>query len=380
MFDRDEQYRYIGELIRGGVPVDGVIEALLQMWTSGYETQRSTTRIEVLQHGSAEYLFDRAGDLPARHPDRTIAAFGFPSPLGARDTAYQAGFPVRRRFTREVDRGHLFPHSAGGLFGPNIFAQDRVLNQGRSVEGKLYRAMETLAVQRSLFFFCALVYCDDTDVPVIVELGLAENGELRVRSFRNRFDALALERYALDLATWLACLTDREIADVGEETTRHYIETNLGQIVALGDSELPREEGRQDLDVVAIIEGELTALEVKTRYRAKVAGTITRAGNLHRPRLRSTSRSSKQGSQAYAAERLSQFIEIDGDVQILVAVVDLQAFLIQFYLVVNGRMIRPLAPPADCRDSATTAAADLLEYAFIPTAPAPPRRTPAPPG
>lgn len=363
-----DPYGQIRESIREGVSVEDAITALLELWTSRYEADRPVNHIKVLEHGGAEYLFDGAEGTPTHLPDRTIAAFGFPQTAGQRDTSYQAGFPMPARFTRDTDRGHMFPHTAGGLFGPNIFRQDRALNQGKSEEGRRYRAMETLAVTRSLFFFCVLIFCDDSDVPALVELGLVEDKQLRVEVFRNRFDPVALKRFSLDPEGWLACLTKREWADLGEETARYFIETELrGTIVALGDSELPRDAGRQDQDIVAILDGELTAVEVKTSYLAKRAGTMTPAGNLHPPRLRRAGGGSQQGSQGYVAERLSQFAEVDGEIRSLVAVLDLKALLIQFYGVENGRITQPTASPADCRAAIVTALDELRRFAEAPT-------------
>ena len=39
-----------------------------------------------------------------------------------------------------------------------------------------------------MFFFCCLLYGDDSDFPAAVELGLLRLGGLYVERFRNRFD------------------------------------------------------------------------------------------------------------------------------------------------------------------------------------------------
>jgi hypothetical protein len=38
------------------------------------------------------------------------------------------------------------------------------------------------------FFFCCLLYADDTDFPASIELGVLRSGGLHVERFRNRFD------------------------------------------------------------------------------------------------------------------------------------------------------------------------------------------------
>jgi hypothetical protein len=65
----------------------------------------------------------------------------------------------------------MVAHAAGGTFGPNMFAQNRELNRGWSVEGRRYRALEReIANTPGTFFFCCLLYADDTDFPAAIEL------------------------------------------------------------------------------------------------------------------------------------------------------------------------------------------------------------------
>lgn len=67
----------------------------------------------------------------------------------------------------------MVAHAARGTFGPNMFPQDRELNRGWSVEGRRYRALEReIANTPGTFFFCCLLYADDTDCPAAVELGV----------------------------------------------------------------------------------------------------------------------------------------------------------------------------------------------------------------
>ena len=116
--------------------------------------------------------------------------------------------------------------------------------------------------------FVRPLYVDDGDIPGFLDLGVMAGSRLDVQRFRNRF-------------------------------------------AAMGDAGLPREGGRQDLDLLAIIDGALIAIEVKTRYRSRRAGQITRAGNLRRPRLRRprSAAGDRQGSQAYVTDRLAASVD-----------------------------------------------------------------------
>ena len=82
----------------------------------------------------------------------------------------------------------MVAHAAGGTFGPNMFPQDRELNRGWSVAGRRYRALEReIANTPGAFFFCCLLYGDDSDFPAAVELGVLGGDGLQVERFRNRF-------------------------------------------------------------------------------------------------------------------------------------------------------------------------------------------------
>jgi len=86
-----------------------------------------------------------------------------------------------------VDRGPLILHMSGGEVGPNIFRQDRALNQGRSEQGKLYRALERAAGTPGALYFGHLLYTDETAYPIQIEIAVLLRGEaLRVELFDNR--------------------------------------------------------------------------------------------------------------------------------------------------------------------------------------------------
>jgi hypothetical protein len=169
---------------------DAVGEWLASAWSASY---RSRVPVSLLLEVDdvATFLFDQASEAGAAQADRTIAARGLSRPgRRRRDAAYQRGFPSPGgRAERPLDKGHMVAHGAGGEFGPNIFPQDRALNRGWSAEGKRYRALEReIAAIPGTFFFCCLLYADDSDFPAAVELGLLRAAGLHVERFRNRFD------------------------------------------------------------------------------------------------------------------------------------------------------------------------------------------------
>jgi hypothetical protein len=99
------------------------------------------------------------GTAGAERADRTVAAWGRSRPAPRpRDEAYQRGYPSPQGCAdRPLDKGHMVAHAAGGTFGPNMFAQDRELNRGWSVEGRRYRALEREIANTPGTFFSSLV-------------------------------------------------------------------------------------------------------------------------------------------------------------------------------------------------------------------------------
>lgn len=147
---------------------------LSRLWSAEYRSQVPECSLLELDSDGATFLFDLASAAGARQADRTVAAWGVsrraPHP---RDESYQRGYPSPRgRAMRSLDKGHMVAHAAGGTFGPNMFPQDRDLNRGWSAKGRRYRALEReIANTPGTFFFCCLLYADDTDFPAAIELG-----------------------------------------------------------------------------------------------------------------------------------------------------------------------------------------------------------------
>jgi hypothetical protein len=137
----------------------------------------------------ATYWFDFASSAALPQEDRTVAAWALtPRDIRRRDSSYQRGFPMAPDHGSPVDRGHLIPHMSGGEFGPNIFRQDRALNQGRSEQGKRYRALERAAARTpGALYFGHLLYADETAYPKQIEIAvLLPGAALRVEQFDNR--------------------------------------------------------------------------------------------------------------------------------------------------------------------------------------------------
>lgn len=326
------------------------------IWTSlsaivqdQYATLFPDSEIVELDHGAGTYLFDNAGDSRA---ERTVLTASRPvPPAAARETAYQAGYPLPERVAgRYLDRGHFLAYSRGGLFGPNMFVQDRALNRGWSRQGRLYRALETLAVTTpNAVLFVRPHYVDDSDIPALLDLGVIDGGGKVVYRFRNRYD-LPLHDGEDELEVALNGATNSQIGALGEEIAAAYlVQTCDATIVAMGDAGMPRTGQSQDLDLIAVVGDALVAFEVKTRFMGKTAGKRTRLGNLPRPRMRRATATfeARQGSQDYVAARLDQIIDTGGDyagIDVRVIAVDLRLMEIQqFKLNDSGTRLTPLA-------------------------------------
>jgi hypothetical protein len=154
----------------------------------------SACDLHEFEQAGVRYWFDLASPAGLPQEDRTVAAWALtPTDIRRRDSSYQRGFPMTPAHGSPVDRRHLIPHMSGGEFGPNIFRQDRALNQGRSQQGKLYRALERAAAGTpGALYFGHLLYADETAYPTQIEIAVLLPGEaLRVEQFDNRLGALS---------------------------------------------------------------------------------------------------------------------------------------------------------------------------------------------
>jgi len=185
-------YAYVAAAaLTGCVGPEELGDHLSRAWAETYRSQIPHAFLLEFDSDGARFLFDLASAAGASRADRTVAALGRSRPAPRpRDESYQRGYPSpRSRATRPLDKGHMVAHAAGGTFGPNMFPQDRELNRGWSAEGRRYRALEReIATTPGAFFFCCLLYADDSDFPAAVELGVLRPDGLHVERFRNRFD------------------------------------------------------------------------------------------------------------------------------------------------------------------------------------------------
>lgn len=181
----------IGQDSNTDTALQTLLAALINAWSAAYLVSTPAANLYEFGPKPWTFLFDFSSEVGAPQWDRTIAAWGLSAPgKRPRDEAYHRAYPSPKgRAERPLDKGHMVPHQVGGNLGQNIFPQDRDLNRGWSAEGKRYRALEReVGATPGAFFFCRLVYADDTDFPMWVELGTLRSGRVHVERFRNRFD------------------------------------------------------------------------------------------------------------------------------------------------------------------------------------------------
>jgi len=221
-----------------------------------------------------------------------------------------------------------------------------------------------LIAPQPALFAVMLIYVDSSQMPGFVQLAILGPDRCESRVFRNRFDH---ENDVDRLATELGGATDGRLGALGEEAAAVLVEHDLdGTLVALGDAGMSRTAGRQDLDLVAVVDGELVAFEVKTMFRSRRAGRLTRAGNLARPRLRSTNTGRKQASQPYVTERISGIVDTEDGyegIRVQIIVIDLVLMLAQIFDVSDqGTRVRPATAPMPCRHAVEAALERIREH------------------
>lgn len=189
----DDYHRFLSDEL-----TDAWCEAYARMPNDGVEL------VEFADHGF-RFVFDLVSE-------RVVAAYGVSAPTQERrDAARMAGFLAgstrpsdrgrgsarlaelgfRDRFFElrgdSYDRGHFISHKQGGGLDVNLFPQRSDINQGRSIVGRQYRAMERRCAARSgVFCFSRPIYRDQSWIPYELDYGLSEEvGHLEVRTFPN---------------------------------------------------------------------------------------------------------------------------------------------------------------------------------------------------
>jgi hypothetical protein len=159
-------------------------------WYDAYEAYSPEAMILEIDLGLAVFAFDQVAE-------RVVLAYAISTPaLHPRDKSRMRGFPSAGPTAKAVlgdreipaDRGHFLGHASGGPLDINLFPQSRSLNQGKSVEGQLFRSMEKFVAKHpGTFFFHRARYQDATWFPTHLEYGvLKDDREWWVERFDNR--------------------------------------------------------------------------------------------------------------------------------------------------------------------------------------------------
>lgn len=160
-----------------------LLHALLDHASAAYRAAgQPDAELFTFGDGAADFLFDMVRE-------RVVLVWGVSRSVApnSRDNSYHAGYPAAGK---DLDKGHAWSHAQGGREGgPNYFRQARRLNQARSHNGKLWRAIESyLAANAGLSAFIRLIYArgNGGDRPDDVEYGiLSATGQFRVVVFPN---------------------------------------------------------------------------------------------------------------------------------------------------------------------------------------------------
>jgi len=172
-------------------------EHLPSRWRDVYLSAiRHEPNLVRFRHGTFEYLCDiysqleTTGSIPYDQTiaDRVIGVLGTSSRAQQTRNARR----IRVELTEELegtlrDDGHFMAHSIGGGFDVNLFSQERCLNRGWSLQGKIYRQMEKYCHEREgIFCFSRPVYADGSSVPRWLEFGVLKTDDtLWVEVFDN---------------------------------------------------------------------------------------------------------------------------------------------------------------------------------------------------
>lgn len=166
-----------------------VLKALKDCWMYDYEdmVEHKPYILDVPDRGF-NFLFDLTlathdKNDPDRPDDRVVAAYGKSREVKEkRDASRIRGFgPIGDRARGPIDKGHFAAHSIGGALDINVFPQRAEVNRGWSVEGKLYRKMESYAAQHpGTCIFSRPLYADSSWTPHALDYGLLLVAERRI--------------------------------------------------------------------------------------------------------------------------------------------------------------------------------------------------------
>ena len=179
--------------------IDHLLESLPALWQRAYRKMaQSPTSIHHFSHGGFDFLFDRASELHSRGvvpgeravEDRIIVAYGRSTVATGRNSngcKRSLLGTAAARFGDNTERPYLPGGVLGGTFDISLYPQYRDLDNERSSDSRVYRAMKKYCSEHSgTFCFTRLVYSSRSWRPATIEHGLLRaDGTFWVRRFKN---------------------------------------------------------------------------------------------------------------------------------------------------------------------------------------------------
>ncbi len=183
--------------------VENLIEDLKLEWAHTYKTLKEKfevpSEIVIITLKTFEYLFDCErflvnNDNILEVDPRVVVAYGKTNPQALlRDDYRLKGWvgATEKRFGKGWDKGHFIANSIGGRVDNhelNVFPQQRKLNRGWSIEGKIFRKMESFcSTNKDVFCFHRPIYLDLSFIPTYLEFGiLLPDSTFWIELFDNR--------------------------------------------------------------------------------------------------------------------------------------------------------------------------------------------------
>ena len=179
--------------------VQHLLEVLPPLWQKSYRKMaQSPTSIHHFTHRGYEFLFDRASELHARGvipgeravEDRIIVAYGRSTASTKRNgngTKMSLLGSAAARFGEGSERSYLPGGVLGGTFDISLYPQYRNLDDERSSDSRVYRAMKKYCSEHlGTFCFSRLIYTSRSWRPTAIEHGLLRtDSTFWVRKFKN---------------------------------------------------------------------------------------------------------------------------------------------------------------------------------------------------
>ena len=181
------------------VLIEHLLQVLPPLWQKAYRKMaQSPTSIHHFAHAGFEFLFDRASELHARGvvpgeravEDRIIVAYGqSTAATGRNDNGPKRNLlgGAAAKFGDNTERPYLPGGVLGGTFDISLYPQYRDLENERSSDSRVYRAMKKYCSEHlDTFCFTRLVYSSRSWRPTAIEHGLLRaDGTFWVRKFKN---------------------------------------------------------------------------------------------------------------------------------------------------------------------------------------------------